>query len=74
MHAEICPICLGKGKIQQADDEAYCTAINIVVCHGCWGRGWVEVSDEPKVSFSFASYEPDPNIKPPKLDVLPRIA
>lgn len=33
MHAEICLICGGTGK--------YCNK----ECHGCNGRGWVEVSD-----------------------------
>lgn len=33
MHSEICPVCQGKGKI---DGQA---------CHGCNGRGWVEVQD-----------------------------
>ncbi len=31
--AVICPVCLGKGKI---DEET---------CHGCGGKGWVEVQD-----------------------------
>ena len=33
MHAEKCPVCGSKGKIE---DEK---------CHGCGGRGWVEVQD-----------------------------
>ena len=33
MHAERCPVCCGSGKY---NDE---------VCHGCNGKGWVEVND-----------------------------
>lgn len=32
-HAEVCPVCQGKGK-----GEA--------TCHGCGGKGWVEVGLE----------------------------
>ena len=35
MHAECCPVCGGLGKVQSD-----------VICHGCGGRGWVEVRDE----------------------------
>ena len=31
-HAEICPVCNGTGKVGN------------VLCHGCGGRGWLEVS------------------------------
>ena len=36
MHAEICPICKGKGILIYG---------NVVPCHGCDGDGWVEVHD-----------------------------
>jgi len=39
MHSEICPICLGSGKI-----ACECGS-GTKVCHGCGGKGWVEVSD-----------------------------
>jgi len=32
-HAEICPVCKGKGKI---DDKP---------CHGCGGLGWITIQD-----------------------------
>ena len=35
-HAERCPICNGSGKIKKLDVEE--------TCHGCGGKGWVEVS------------------------------
>ena len=33
MKAVICPVCSGTGKYQE------------LVCHGCSGKGWVEVQD-----------------------------
>ncbi len=33
MHAEICPICFGKGKINAPE----------ITCYGCNGKGWIEV-------------------------------
>ena len=32
-----CPVCLTKGKYEDK------------VCHGCNGKGWVEVRDEPVI-------------------------
>ena len=32
-HAERCPVCYGTGKYDN------------LICHGCNGKGWVEVSD-----------------------------
>lgn len=32
-HAQQCPVCGGSGKVKEK------------ICHGCDGRGWVEVSD-----------------------------
>lgn len=39
--AVICPVCDGKGKIR--DDKT--NTAQEITCHGCFGRGWVEVSD-----------------------------
>jgi hypothetical protein len=33
MHAELCPVCKGNGKYYG------------LLCHGCGGKGWVEVND-----------------------------
>ena len=42
MKAVLCPVCSGTGKVQDYHDiRAYIT------CHGCGGRGWVEVSNGP---------------------------
>jgi len=38
-HAEICPICRGKGRLEKNE-----------VCHGCGGKGWITV-DNPPVPF-----------------------
>jgi len=40
--AVVCPICNGTGKVKPTisynDDKGQ-------ICHGCSGKGWVEVSD-----------------------------
>jgi hypothetical protein len=51
MHAERCPVCVGTGKIEKE------------TCHGCNGKGWVEVSDNnnyyyPYVSYRYPDYPP----------------
>jgi len=42
--AVICPVCNGRGTI------VYTTATTAgnyeVTCHGCGGKGWVEVSED----------------------------
>jgi len=42
-HAEVCPICHGKGKIPNPENV---TAPVEITCHGCGGKGWVPVSDD----------------------------
>jgi len=42
--AVICPICHGKGKIKR-EDVSTTDDNKWKVCHGCGGRGWVEVSE-----------------------------
>ncbi len=41
-HAESCPVCCGEGKTQA---RTYGDPPKKVTCHGCNGRGWVEVQD-----------------------------
>jgi len=59
MHAERCPVCLGTGRSVENNDpkEAGCMA-----CHGCNGKGWVEVSDNntyyPYVPYRYPDYPP----------------
>lgn len=38
--AVTCPICWGKGELLQEG-----STVLTKTCHGCVGRGWVEVSD-----------------------------
>jgi len=47
-HAEICPICNGKGVIEEEIGSTGEKTIKI--CHGCGGRGWIEVRDDPYYS------------------------
>ena len=48
MHAEKCPVCLGSGKVEGKQ------------CHGCNGRGWIEVSDGGSRYIPYVPYEPYP--------------
>lgn len=44
-HSEVCPICHGKGKLYDYSGKEHVEE----KCHGCGGRGWVEVRDEPAI-------------------------
>ena len=47
-HAEKCPICHGRGKLtyQLYYGESFTSGGMIDhMCHGCNGKGWVEVND-----------------------------
>lgn len=48
-HAEICPVCMGKGTYPTARPETS-TAVTDTekVCHGCDGKGWVTVETASK--------------------------
>ena len=35
-HAELCPVCMGKGVIPEGTSSKE--------CHGCLGKGWVTVA------------------------------
>jgi DnaJ-class molecular chaperone len=43
--AVICPICGGKGKIPTDSGWLSTSVPEPKICHGCGGRGWVEVSE-----------------------------
>jgi len=47
-HAEKCPVCGGKGEIDDPIDDSsfYPTHASKKTCHGCGGKGWVVVPDE----------------------------
>ena len=43
-HAETCPVCSGSGK-KHKEIPGNCVTVS---CHGCGGKGWVEVGpDDP---------------------------
>lgn len=44
--ATICPVCHGTGKVTKTTVGTAGGTFE-VDCHGCGGRGWVEVSDDP---------------------------
>lgn len=44
MKAQICPVCMGKGNITSECNK---------ICHGCYGKGWVEVNEEIDVRIGF---------------------
>ena len=44
-HAEKCPVCKGSGETRPGQLDRY--QIETLTCHGCEGKGWVEVSDGP---------------------------
>lgn len=46
-HAQICPVCGGKGKIPKGGNTT--DAAIETFCNGCSGKGWVEVQDAPVV-------------------------
>ena len=41
-HAEKCPVCGGKGNARKGNSEPNEGPLD---CHGCNGKGWVEVED-----------------------------
>jgi hypothetical protein len=51
-HAEICPVCKGTGKYKRKK------------CHGCNGKGWVEIGTDPIVIPPIKPTRPMPTIPP----------
>lgn len=47
-HAEKCPICNGKGKINRNYNGGWITnsSNHLKKCHGCNGLGWITVQDQ----------------------------
>jgi hypothetical protein len=41
--AELCPVCNGQGKINPMNETVTTTVGHPVTCHGCDGKGWIEV-------------------------------
>ena len=42
MKAQICPVCRGSGKYKDSKNVEQ-------ICHGCNGKGWILVPDNPKI-------------------------
>jgi len=45
--AVTCPVCNGTGKVRNPDYNPK-LGQEVVTCHGCGGRGWVEVGNTSK--------------------------
>jgi len=63
MRAVLCPVCGGSGKYTEQPSGDSSGGPTSQTCHGCGGRGWVEVSDGPMVVPSVWPYYPQ-EIKP----------
>lgn len=50
-HAEKCPICSGTGKVETAHPLSGIYAPEVTTCHGCGGKGWVEIEDELQAGY-----------------------
>lgn len=57
MKAVLCPVCNGSGKI---DGRSTSTDEGTQTCHGCGGKGWVEVRDEFRVCYPYRPVLPNP--------------
>ena len=59
MHAEICPICQGKGTIcnHEIGTPQYLHP-TCPTCHGCNGNGWVQVADDNSIVITTGIEEP----------------
>ena len=42
-HSERCPLCDGNGTLP---NDGRTTSAVEPTCHGCYGRGWIEVMDD----------------------------
>ena len=61
--AQMCPVCKGRGKIPGHKDMGSTVIENGKTCHGCDGRGWVEVGgDDPP--YWTVPYQPWPSYPP----------
>ena len=57
MKTVLCPVCLGKGRIP---DESFKGATSPIdkQCHGCAGKGWVEVHEDIAIPGYYIPYYP----------------
>jgi len=53
MKAVLCPVCDGDGQLKDAIFEGReTTKITMKLCHGCGGKGWIEVAEDKDVAIS----------------------
>jgi DnaJ-class molecular chaperone len=56
MRAVLCPVCLGKGRIPDESFKGTTSPID-KQCHGCAGKGWVEVhEDMPQLTYYYPAF------------------
>ncbi len=64
IHAEKCPVCNGSGRTESTETETGTLVRKSQPCHGCNGKGWVEVGvpDVPyyPTPMSYYPYPYDP--------------
>lgn len=53
MKAVICPVCNGSGKYRATDSGG---AWVESTCHGCCGKGWVEVNESAQTVITYPAY------------------
>jgi len=60
----ICPICHGNGKIRTidecmiADDAPVIKGEGKTICHGCSGKGWIEIGKDDYPPYPYVPYYP----------------
>lgn len=64
-HAEICPVCHGIGRTEYVEGGSSTTVRKSQPCHGCDGKGWVEVgNDGISAPYGFPPWFPVPTPTP----------
>lgn len=46
MRAVLCPVCNGSGEYYKPPGSWSTAPSEVKVCHGCQGKGWVEVHED----------------------------
>lgn len=64
-HSEKCPICNGSGKVTSVNDGISTAVPMDIICHGCGGKGWIEIAD------TIPSFPVQPNYPPPTIWPIP---
>jgi DnaJ-class molecular chaperone len=58
MKAERCPVCYGTGKYTDPSDPMTTAVPGPRTCHGCAGKGWVEVQQDITIPGYYIPYDP----------------